>query len=237
MMKGWKSFWVASALVGALSCTGDNATGDTGEETVQEYLKQKWGIRVTGFTEHWDTLETEDGTIIATGSGKISVDGLGESELSTETIISPMALGGDTTLFVSNTDGSDSRYFLYNTVQNYITFGDLEQGVAVSKNPDGTYDLWTFAGESQDNIVTVSDGYEALQVVEQYNGFKDISPYILLMAFAVAQTPATLESRLAIDCDDTAAEPAVCDIFREFCDCAACLVLDRDGACDPCPKL
>ena len=27
------------------------------------------------------------------------------------------------------------------------------------------------------------------------------------------------------------------EIFKEFCDCAACLVLDRRGACDLCPEL
>ena len=34
-----------------------------------------------------------------------------------------------------------------------------------------------------------------------------------------------------------AGKAPVCSLFREFCDCAACLVLDRQGACEPCPGL
>lgn len=35
---------------------------------------------------------------------------------------------------------------------------------------------------------------------------------------------------------DTAAIPVVCGSFKEFCDCAACLVLKRQGACAQCPS-
>ncbi|MGB1014879.1 MAG: hypothetical protein ACPG4T_12145 [Nannocystaceae bacterium] len=106
----------------------------------------------------------------------------------------------------------------------------------MSKNPDGTYDVWAFDGDNMDQFVTVENGYRALKIVEEYNEFKEISPFILLTGFAVAHT-ALPEARLPIYCTDTAETPPVCDIFREFCDCAACLVLEREGACEPCPDL
>ena len=62
-------------------------------------------------------------------------------------------------------------------------------------------------------------------------------PYLLLTAFAAAQN-ATPEARVGLFAKpNTAAPPPVCEIFKEFCDCAACLVLDRQGACDLCPNL
>lgn len=151
-------------------------------------------------------------------------------------IVSSAQDGGDTTLFVSLPDLADERYFLYDLDQNYITIGDLEQGAAVSRNPDGSYELWTFVGETNDNFLTVPNGFEALKVVEQYNSFKGISPYILLTAFAFAHH-STFEARSPMPCGDTAATPVVCDIFKESCDCAACSVLNKAGACDQCPNL
>lgn len=149
-----------------------------------------------------------------------------------------MAQGGDTTLFVKNLDGSNERYFLYDQVKNYITIGDLTKGVAVSKNPDNTYEVWAFNGNNMDQFLMVPNGLAALRLVEQYNEFKTISPYILLTAFASAQA-AGPEARFAVNCSlsNSAATPPVCDIFKEFCDCAACLVLNRRGACAQCPGL
>lgn len=105
----------------------------------------------------------------------------------------------------------------------------------MSKNPDDTYDVWAFDGEAMDQFLTVSNGHEALKLVEEYNDFKTISPYIM-MAIAAAHTTLP-EARVPMACGDTAMSPPVCEIFKEFCDCAACLVLDRQGACDLCPEL
>jgi hypothetical protein len=184
-----------------------------------------------------EVLVGEDGTQVHSDDGVITVEGLGEYEVSTETIISPASQGGQVSFFVSNIDLSDQRYFLYDQVENYITIGDLTRGVAVSKNPDNTYDVWAFDGDAMDSFQTVPNGYEALKVVEQYNDFKTLPPYLLLTAFAAAQN-ATPEARVGLFAKpNTAAPPPVCEIFKEFCDCAACLVLDRQGACDLCPNL
>lgn len=236
-MRVYCLYSLASALL-VLSLAGCSNSG-AGDPALVNYLKNTWGISISGFTG--DFTVAADGTQRYDGTGKITVDGLGADEIASSTIVSPMAKGGDTTLFVSNLDGSDARYFLYDQVQNYITIGSLTKGAALSKNPDGTYDVWAFDGTSnknQDRIVP--NGFEALKIVEQYNEFKTISPYILLSAIAFAHTSAP-EARIQIKCNGgssrVAATPVVCDIFQEFCDCAACLVLKRNGACGQCPQL
>lgn len=232
------------ALVAALAACSTDA-GDPsggGDKTVAEYLKHSWGIELTQF-DNAEILVGEDGTQVHSDDGVITVEGLGEYEVSTETIISPASQGGQVSFFVSNLDLSDQRYFLYDQVENYITIGDLTRGVAVSKNPDNTYDVWAFDGDAMDSFSTVPNGFEALKLVEQYNDFKSIPPYLLLTAFASAHNP-TPEARIPLcvidnSCAKTqvAAQPPVCELFKEFCDCAACLVLDRQGACDLCPNL
>ena len=225
------------ALAAVLSACSDDAGGTGGgDSTVKDYLKETWGISLSQF-DNREVLVGDDGTQVLTDDGVITVDGLGAYEVSTETIISPASQGGQVSFFVSNLDLTDERYFLYDQVENYITIGDLTRGVAVSKNPDGTYDVWAFDGDAMDQFLTVPNGYEALKLVEQYNEFKTLPPYLLLTAFAAAQT-ATPEARFGLFTQyNTAAPPPVCEIFKEFCDCAACLVLDRQGACDPCPQL
>ncbi|MCB9754500.1 MAG: hypothetical protein H6713_31565 [Myxococcales bacterium] len=223
------------------SATETSETGEASEtgaeQPIHAYLKETWGITLTDF-EVSDFDVFDDGTQWLIDDGRIIVDGLGEQEVSTETIIDAAALGGQVSFFVSNADLSDQRYFLYDQVENYVTIGDLTKGVAVSKNPDDTYDVWAFDGDAMDSFTTVPNGYEALRLVEQYNEFKTISPYILLTAFAAAHA-GTPEARIAHKAEDknVAETPPVCEIFKEFCDCAACLVLDRAGACSPCPDL
>ncbi len=219
------------------SSTGSSTDSSTAkDQTIPEYLQQTWGIVITDFGE--DAFSTEDdGSQISFGEGTITVEGLGAQELSTMTIIDSVANGGGTTFFVSKPDLSEERYFLYNSTENYITFGDLTKGVSVSKNPDGTYDVWAFDADMEDQHLTVENGFEALKLVDNYNDFKLISPHILLMAFAVAHTEGPEARSTGASTNILAATPPVCDIFKEFCDCAACSVLEREGACAPCPNL
>jgi len=236
----WRSLSCIACLTLALAACADDDAADTAvDNALPEYLKNTWGIVVTDFTVD-DFMVEADGTQVLIDDGTITVDGLGAAKVSTITLIDPAASGGAVSYLVSSADLSEERYFIYNRLENYVVFGDFTRGVAVMKNPDETYDVWAFDGDNKEQYVTVPNGYEALKVVEAYNEFRSISPHILLMAIAAAHTPVP-EARTQIFCsgglDRVAAATPVCDIFKEFCDCAACLVLERNGACDSCPAL
>lgn len=84
-----------------------------------------------------------------------------------------------------------------------------------------TYDVWAFDGDTMDTLTTVNNGFEALRLVEEYNEFTEISPFILLTAFAVAHGPAPEARAADIPISNgVAGATAVCDIFKELCDCA-----------------
>ncbi|MCA9637425.1 MAG: hypothetical protein KC420_15470 [Myxococcales bacterium] len=229
---------------GGTSDTGATGDTDTAGQSVDDYLWETWGIRLLNFDDDGYFDVDENDVQVFMNDGTIEVEGLGTWEIATTSVVDPVAMGGTTSIFVSNADLSEERYFLYDPVEGYITIGDFTKGVAVSKNPDGTYDVWAFDGDAMDTTTTVDNGFEALKLVEQYNDFTQISPYILLTAFAAAHIP-TPEPRCTSyqegyqqkEPDWRAATPPVCEIFQEFCDCAACLVLDRQGACAPCPPL
>ena len=249
MMRDYSCRVLASTVL-FVSLAGCSASEDQSSESgeiegpahLEEYLKATWGITVEGFYEFQTLNINDDGSSDATAYGIITVEGLGSREIDMWQIQDSLADGGATTLFLTDVETGDERYFLYDQVQNYITIGDLTKGVAVSRNPDDTYEVWTFDGDDQDQLLTVDDGYEALKLVEQYNGFTGISPHVLLSAFVLALSPGDLEARLdgasePNDGSQVASDPAVCALFEEFCVCAACLVLDRAGACEPCPDL
>lgn len=211
--------------------------GGCGEDRpLPDYLKKTWGISLSGFAGEY--VVDSAGTQTYASTGTISVDGLGSKKLAVHSIVDPVVLGGETEFYVTNLDGSDERYFVYDQIHGDIEIGTPAKGVAVARNDNGTYAVWLYQGEAKEQEVQVPDGFEALKLVEQYNEFKSISPYILLTAFAVAHTAAP-EARIAVDCieKNSNVTPPVCDLFKEFCDCAACLVLSRRGACGPCPKL
>jgi len=220
------------------SSGNESETGSSSGESndLPEYLADNWGIRLFDFDADVFDVD-EDGRQTIFDDGRIEVEGLGSWEVSLMTIVDPASLGGQTSIFVSNLDLTEERYFLFDPVENYITIGDLTKGVAVSKNPDTTYDVWAFDGDTMDTLTTVDNGFEALKLVEEYNEFTEISPFILLTAFAVAHGPPPEARAADVPVTSVAGATPVCDIFKEFCDCAACLVLEREGACDLCPEL
>lgn len=247
-----RRLWVGTTTLLALSTSIVIACGDGAEPSAEPqyvlesdpelvgYLRDTWGIEVS-LVDESGVEEQRDGTLTLETTVRVTVDGLGARELATNTVIIPDEYGTTTSFFVSNPDGSDERYFLFDRENRYVTIGNAidDQSVIVSANVDGTYEVDIASGEEWTTIATDATGYEALQTVATYNEYTTITPHILLLAFAVANTPSTLETRIPQTCvsGGVAASPAVCSIFREFCDCAACLVLEREGACDLCPEL
>ncbi len=225
-------------LLGSLGCSSTSPAPAPASDPVADYLDTKWGIRLSGLEEAADNfIVQEDNSVFTQATAHIDVDGLGGQDLEVTELVDSAQNGGDATFFVSLPGMVDERYFLFSPKDNYITIGDGTQGAAVSQNPDGTYEVWTFVGDSKDMVQTVPNGLEALKLIEQYNGFKDTTPFILLTGFAAAHYPA-YDARGLHSCkSDTAAPPVVCDIFKEFCDCAACSVMNKAGACELCPGL
>lgn len=207
-------------------------------------LREDYGIRITGLTEIADSAVMEsDGSVTVSGNGTIEVEGLGAVDIFIEETVSPAAQGGDVLLFVQEVDSGNERYFLHNVQENFVTIGedvtdDEVRGVTVSRNADGTYVVWTFDETTgEDTRQTVPNGFEALQIVREYNDFSTVSPHVMLTAFALAHTSSP-EGRTPTQCVDTAQGPPVCSLFEEFCDCAACFALGRvDGTCASCPDL
>ncbi len=241
-------FSAAVTLGLALGSVSGCTVEDDEPETFEVWLQQTWGISIEGL----DTLENvqvyDDGSSDATASGRIIVDGLGEQDIDVYQIQFSLADGGGIGVLFSEPDTGDERYFIYDQVEGWVGIGDDIAGAAVAKNPDGTYSVWTYVGDddSQDNFVVVENGYEALKIVETYNEFMETSPYILLAAYVSALSPSELEARMPAPSPQEgsppppgteATEPAICTIFSEFCECAACVVLDRAGECDRCPEL
>lgn len=224
-----------SDVCDAGGCGGKPVRVGQSDPELVAYLRNTWGITIRGFDD-WKQYKQDDGSTYAGGTATITVDGLGKQELRTETLIIPDEMGTTTSFFVAKKDGTEERYFLYDRQNKYVTIGDAvgERSVIVSANLDGTYDVDVSIGKKQESKGTGLSGRKALAIVEQYNEYASISPHILLMAFAAAHTPSTLEGRVPIHCSDTAPSPEVCTIFREFCDCIACSVLDKPGVCDPC---
>lgn len=229
-------------VMGLVTLLGAGCSSDEPEDSPMAiYLRETWGIRIAGF-EDWDGTQfviAADGVAEAQGIGIIDVAGFGTEEIIVEEEVYPQAQGGDTTVLVALADGSDERYFRYNPVENYILIGNEDQGVAIDNNEDGTYTLWTYVGDEEEQPHSVGSGFEALLLADEFAGLSEISPHVLLMAFAMAHSP-TYEARIQVFCSgglDQSSQPVVCEIFEEFCECAACLVLGRQGVCDECPEL
>lgn len=253
-------------VLSTAGCQSDSDTGgskDTrerlpgvpteGDPELVEYLKDNFGIRLTGLEDAADFFIDEDGDAIATSEFAIDIEGLGTRRLLMEEIIFSAADGGGICLYIEDVATGASRYFDFNPTDNYIQFSQdlrgpddpelVERGAAVGRNPDGTYTVWTFDDEvagGRLNETTVATGYEALRLVEKYNDFNTIEPHIMLAAVAFGHTGVP-EARVAVQCESgdlsEALRPSICSLFKEFCDCAACATLGKGGNCHLCPEL
>ena len=230
------SFGLVIAVVACTKALTDQEP-PPGDPELVAYLDEQWGIRITRVSYSESGTE-QGGASFSFRVVETEVDGHGMRELEVEEVV-PDSPDEESEIMVADVLTGEERFFIYNTADNYIAIANEEEqrGVYVSGNTDGTYEVWTYddiAGE--EDRQTVADGYAALRLVEEYNSFKDAPPHVLLTAFAYGHTQPP-EARTLSVCENTAAPPAACTIFQEFCDCAACLVLDREGSCDPCPEL
>ena len=247
--------WMMMALLAGLSTfsAGCNDDEDTGPVVIEQpgpdleligFLDREFGLSSSGFGEDGEELVVDDdGFIVGVSQGQLFIDGFGERTIELQQRIEPAAAGGEVFLQVRDVATDAQRFFLYDFDARYIVFGEDtgeadSRGVGVQPNPDGTYEVWTFddAVSDRTEVETVADGYAAMRRVEALNGFAELPPHIIMAAYALGQTAAP-EARSASRCFETAATPAACSIFKAFCDCVACRILERSGDCRLCPQL
>ncbi len=223
-----------------LGCAEDEASGDP----ATNYLASTWGITTSGF-EGWDGTQfviEDDGIAVATGEGTIHVEGLGSQTLRIEEQVEPQSLGGQTTVFIAEQEGEqDEIYLVYDPVLGRLGFGDETIEMGVDAQPDGSFRVWRYrvATMVEETIVERTDALGSYQHVLANGGLEGDSPYLLLMAFALGQSP-VYEARGILGhgyVDEAGAStPVACTLFRTFCDCVACYALDGAG-CAACPTL
>ena len=257
-MKYATKTWLALVSALAVLATGGLLAACSDEDDSPEfapdpaliaYLDETFGVALYGWADEDELpVVNADGFIVMRAEGSVRVTGFGERALTLEEEIAPAADGGEIFLKITDVESGDQRTFLYNYDEGYIVFGQDtgpdSRGVGVQRNPDGTHEVWTFddAVSDRTDTRTVADGYAAMREVEAFNQFSAVHPHILMMAVALGHTEPP-EARFPIDCNKKdkdgrqARTPSACSIFKAFCDCSACLVLDRGGDCALCPQL
>lgn len=252
-MSPWKTVLLAisvAALAGA--CTDDddpaNAPVDLPprDPALADFLEDEFGLVITasGDTDP-QFFQDVDGFLVGRTIVRVELEGHDSRTIQIDQRIEPAAAGGEIFVQVQEVEGGAQRFFLYDFDEGYIVFGqdvddDASRGVGVQRNPDGTYDVWSFDDTVSDRTETevVADGFTAMRRVEAVNGFAALPPHIIMTAYALGQTEAP-EARTPINSakDNVAFTPAACSIFKAFCDCVACRILERDGGCALCPAL
>jgi len=134
--------------------------------------------------------------------------------------------GGILNLFVDS-DGTPTSRFAFNPASN--TLG-LSGGttVLITRNPDGSY---TIDGQ------TVPNGKAAVALLRTKPAYQNLPREHLLVAYSAAQASLP-EVKVPTDCGQygthVATAPAVCTVFRDFCDCVACDVSGGGASCSKC---
>lgn len=225
-----------AALLG-LSCAEDDPPP---RDPVAAWLADTWGITTSGF-EGWDGTQFEvldDGTAVARGEGTIHVEGLGSEAVTIDEEVEPQSRGGATSVFLGVPGSEDALYVRFEPVRTRLAFGDASVELGVDANPDGTFHVWRHVRDSDtEETLAVTDGPGVYQHVEANGGLEDDSPYLLLMAFVLGQSP-VYEARVLVSqgVEDVASPPVPCAAFEAFCNCVACHA--KDGLdCTPCPTL
>lgn len=141
----------------------------------------------------------------------------------------PVARGGRQTATIIDEDLGQTVVFRYEPAANAITLRVGADVARVVRNPDGTYVVDGHAAAS---------GAAAVEALRSNPAYAAASAHSVLLAYDYAQRP-SLETRAPICCvncsgPDVAAAPAVCDVFRDLCDCMACDKAGKGKACGTC---
>ena len=135
--------------------------------------------------------------------------------------------GGILNLFLEST-GKTTSHFAFNPASNTIGLSSDKDLILITRNPDGSY---TVNGQSAPN------GKAAVALLKNMPAYKKLPLEHLLVAYSAAQSPLPdVKTPLDLGTGATrrATAPAVCTVFRDFCDCVACDVSGGGAACSQC---
>ena len=162
----------------------------------------------------------EDGNIVFGGETH-DVDLVNEVDVDSSS-------GGKTTLTVVDQKSGNTRIYSFVPTTNTLVFADDKSELSVVKNPDNTY---TVDGEPAAN------GKAAVALLKRNPIYSDASAWGFIMTYSVCQKCLRrAATRMTEDCRNSNVRSeglAVCDIMRDFCDCAIC---DKTGKADTCSK-
>ena len=153
------------------------------------------------------------------GFGKRTLTGVIEDE--------PIAEGGRQKTTISDPVSKTTTVFSYDPATNSITIADDASQVVVVQNPDHSYSV---------DGVAAANGRAAVALLQGKPAYQSASPHSLMLAYAYAHSP----NAAAKGCSEAdgggplATPPAVCALFEDFCECAACDKTGKRAACASC---
>ena len=202
------------------------------------------GAKVTGLEELGESIEyAPDGSIELDGEAVVEIEGQGKRAVLMLLSFDTVANGGRQTLLTVDLETDEERVMHYEPEDNALVIGDMEGGVFLFGNPDGSYDVVTslFDEDVDDALFEhAEDGYAAWQLLQEYNQFTSTSNFSLMLAYAAAQRLAPdargigeLSGPKAVDSPSSPGDP-ICRAFADLCDCIACQASGKGAACSLC---
>lgn len=200
----------------------------------EDFLKSsELGIEIEDFD--WSTAKhtTEaDGDELYEEDGHVYIDGMGDHWVDVDDE-QPHDIGGRQTLTVIDREDGNKRIYSFDPATNSLTFSDGETSLAVVQNPDKSYTV---------DGVPAANGKAALALLKESPVYRDASSWGFIMTYSVCQSCLARNSaRVPISCNPenngkplAADPPAVCDVFKDLCDCAACDKANKHP-CSRCP--
>jgi hypothetical protein len=179
-------------------------------------------------TERFEVRTLPNGSFHAREKAGVRLNGVAH-HLVGEVEDEPVARGGRHKATITDEDAGQTLVFAYDPSASAITIGVGADTARIVRNPDGSYVV---------DGAPAATGKAAVRALQTNRAYAAASPHAMLLAYDYAQRP-SLETRAPICCvncsgPDVATAPAVCDIFRDLCDCVACDKACKGQACGKC---
>ncbi|MDP2270073.1 MAG: hypothetical protein Q8N23_27985 [Archangium sp.] len=213
----------------ALACTLLLA-GLSGCDEDDFFHDSEWDIEVEDFD--WDEatrFTDEDGDEVYTDEATVKLT-QGKRSVGLRNEVAPASRGGGMVLTVSDAD--NQRVYSFDPTQNALSIAAGTDKLTVVQNPDKSYTV---------DGVAAANGKAAVALLKQSPVYNDASAWGFALTYSVCQSCLTRNAaRQPICCYNcgsggpAADPPAVCDVMRDLCDCAACDKLGKTS-CPKCP--